>query len=106
MAEEIKRPDNIVIENARIIFRNFSGRETQFNRAGDRNFCVVIDDEKMAENLANDGWNMKIRRPREEGDSPLRYIPVAVSYKNIPPKIYMVTRKKVNLLFAMIVLII
>ena len=30
--------DALRIENARVIFRNFSGRETEFNRAGQRNF--------------------------------------------------------------------
>ena len=35
--------NNIVIENARIGFRNFSGKEGQFNPAGRRNFCVFIE---------------------------------------------------------------
>lgn len=87
-----KKVDNIVIENASIIFKNFSGEETKFNRAGNRNFCVFIDDPKKAQELSNDGWNVKILQPREEGDVARHYIQVTVSYQYIPPKVYMVTK--------------
>lgn len=85
--------DNIEIENARIMFKNFSGNETQYNREGERNFCVVIPDAEMAEKLANDGWAIRILAPREEGDEPMHYMNVKVSYKNIPPSVYLVTEK-------------
>lgn len=89
-----KQIDNIVISNARIIFRNFSGKETKFNRAGNRNFCVIIDNPDQARALADDGWNVRILSPRDEDEEPTHYIPVAVSFSNIPPKVYMVTRNK------------
>lgn len=88
-----KNINNIVIENARIMFRNFRGEESKFNRAGNRNFCVVIKDPEFAEKLANEGWNVRILAPRDEGEEAIHYIQVAVSFSNIPPKVYMVTRK-------------
>ena len=81
------------IENARIMFRNFAGKGNQFNRQGDRNFCVRIDDSDMALNLRADGWNVRQLAPREDGDEPTYYLQVKVSFAVIPPKVYMTTGK-------------
>ncbi len=83
---------NIVIENARIGFRNFSGEEGRFNPKGRRNFCVFLDTE-LGEKLQDDGWNIKWLEPREEGDEPQAYLQVAVSYEYIPPKIVQITSR-------------
>ena len=44
--------DTIMMEGVRIIFRNFEGKEGPYNKAGERNFAVLLDD-KTAEILAD-----------------------------------------------------
>lgn len=83
--------NTFMIEGAQIIFRNFEGKEGQYNRKGDRNFAVIIPDEKTAKAMLKDNWNVKYLEPREEGDQPTPYISVAVNYKNRPPRVVMLT---------------
>lgn len=83
---------NVIFEDCRILFRNFAGKEGQYNREGDRNFVLVLG-TRDAEQMLSDGWNIKYLKKREEDDEPLPYVQVAVSYKNRPPRIVLVTSK-------------
>ena len=60
--------NNINIEGATIIWKNFSGERDRFN-PGKRGFSVVIDDAVMADELRQEGWNIK-ERPLQEGADP------------------------------------
>jgi hypothetical protein len=79
-----------MVEDAKLLFRNFSGEETPYNKAGKRNFAVVLDEES-AEKLSKDGWNVKLLQAREEGEPDTPYISVEVGYKIKPPRITMIT---------------
>lgn len=84
------------IDDARIIYRNFSGAPSKFNREGDRNFAVVIDDEDICDALVNDGWNVKIKPPREEGDNPFMFLPIKIKFNDRGPRVYLKTGRNVN----------
>lgn len=87
----MKQPNNIVIEDAKILFRNFSGRETKFNRAGSKNFSVIIEGENDAKMLKEDGWNIRTLSPRDEDDDESYILDVAVAYNGRPPRVVLVT---------------
>ena len=93
--------ENITIENARIIFRNLSGKPDKFNpQGGKRSFSVVIDDPKLAKDLIKEGWNVKQFKPRddEEGE-PGYFLQVKVLYSDRSnPHIYLCTKKSKTML--------
>ena len=88
------------IVDARIIFRNFEGREDKYNRKGDRNFALVIPNQEIADALMDAkneygvGWKVKIRDPREEGDAPFMYLPVNVKFNARGPKVVLISGNK------------
>lgn len=90
------RNDNVTIEDAQIAFRNFSGKEDKFNKPGDRNFVILLGPE-LAEQMLVAGWNVKYMKARDE-EPPQAILHAAVSYKNRPPKILMVTSKNMTYL--------
>lgn len=87
MASEVR---TFMVEDAPLIFRNFAGKEGQYNREGDRNFAVVLTPE-IAKKLSEDGWNVRTLEPREEGDEPTPYIQISVNFKNRPPRVVLLT---------------
>lgn len=84
------------IDDARIIFRNFAGAASKFNRAGERNFALVIDDETIADELVKEGWNVKIKPGRDDDEAPFMYLPVKVKFNDRGPAVYLVTGGKRN----------
>ena len=88
-----ERIPNLTVENAHIVFRNFAGKESKFNPAGKRNFCLLLDPDS-AEELRDQGWNVKALAPREAGDNPQPYIQVAVAFENYPPNVFLISGGK------------
>ena len=102
MANRVERI--LEIPNAHIFYRNFSGVEKKYNPAGSRNFCVEIPEDAMVDDvplyqvLLEEGWIVRLMTPRNEGDAPMHYIQVNVSYKNVPPNIWLIAgRRKTRL---------
>lgn len=84
------------IEDARIIYRNFSGVGSKYNREGDRNFAVIIPNQEICDQLIEEGWNVKIKPPRDDDESPFMYLPVKIKFNNRGPGVYLVSGKNVQ----------
>ena len=88
--------DILQIDDARIIFKNFEGRGDKFNREGDRNFSLLIEDPDTADALADKGWNVKIKPGRDEDEEPFMRLPVKVKFTEYDPNVYLRTGDRVN----------
>jgi hypothetical protein len=88
-----KQTEPLLIDDAKIIFRNFAGREGLYNSEGDRNFSVVLE-PKLAKKLLDAGWRVKQLKPREEGEEGDYHLKVTVNYKKgRPPRCVMITSR-------------
>ena len=89
---EVKKFYDVV--SGAIRFRNFAGKEGRYNKAGDRNFCLLLNPED-ADEMLKDGWNVRFLDPSDEGDEPTPYIQIKVGFggKGRPPKIVLVTKR-------------
>lgn len=85
----------ISLENVRIGFRNFEGREGMYNKKGERSFAVFLDRD-TADSLAADGWNVKYPRVQEnhtdpDADGREPYLQVSVSFDFYPPNVFLIS---------------
>lgn len=84
------------INNARLVYRNFQGRGDKFNREGDRNFSVVIPSQEIADKLAADGWNLKVKPARDDQELPFITLPVKIKFNDRGPACYLVVNSNMT----------
>ena len=92
MADLKKEKLEIRIDNAKVMFRNFSGTPGTYNQAGNRNFCVFLPDD-LARDMESKGWNIRWIKSRED-EPPQALVAVKVNYGNYPPSIFIVSNGK------------
>jgi hypothetical protein len=80
----------IVIQDAKLLFPNFAGIATQYNKPGDRNSCVLIDDD-LANQLAAIGWNIRIGKSTDPDIVPGKFISFTVNMNaKFPPRLWLI----------------
>lgn len=88
-----KKQEEVLLEDATMIFRNFAGRPTLYNSEGDRNFSVILTPEQ-AEDLTKRKWRVKQLKARDEEEQGDFHLKVTLNYKKgRPPRVVMVTSK-------------
>lgn len=88
--EITRAPKGILqMDDVVLTYKNFSGEGSKFNREGDRNFSIRIYDEAIAEELAKDGWNVKVKPPRDEDEAPFMHLPVKIKFNDRGPNVYL-----------------
>ncbi|MDD3288130.1 MAG: hypothetical protein PHX43_03895 [Alphaproteobacteria bacterium] len=94
MADLKKEKLEVRIDNAKVMFRNFSGAPGTYNQAGNRNFCVFLPDD-LARDMESKGWNIRWLKSRED-EPPQAMVAVKVNYGNYPPSIFIVSNGKAS----------
>lgn len=89
---ENNRNQAMIFRDCRICYRNFSGKATKFAPEGRRSFSIILD-EDIAKDLLDQGWNIKMKPPKEEGDPMFCTLPVTVRFDVLPPRIYLISGK-------------
>ncbi len=94
MMSDQKVSSNFRIEGAKLIFKNFQGKRTEFNDEGNRNFGVLLSDED-AERLKEDGWRVRYLNPREDDPEQYRqpWLSVKVKFNPYPPVIVLINSR-------------
>jgi hypothetical protein len=91
MTAPMKRPE-LQIDGATLIFKNFAGREREFNEQGKRNFSILLTEE-VARPLMAERWNVKEMRKLDPDSEQMYHLPVTVSYKVRPPAVFLITSR-------------
>ena len=88
------------IDSPELFMINFSGRPTDNNPQGHRQFSMVIPSEEMAEDMKADGWSVWYTKESDKYGGPKPCITVEMRFHHekdleyLNPKIYRCTRKK------------
>ena len=77
------------LDDVVLCYKNFSGEGSKFNREGDRNFSIRIYDEGIAEQLSLEGWNVRVKPPRDEDEAPFMHLPVKIKFNDRGPNVYL-----------------
>ena len=79
-----------MIEDANVVWRNFSGKEGRFNQEGERNFLITLSEDTAA-HLLDEGWNVKRLKPRLDEEVGPPCIQIGVRFDKFPPRIVLLT---------------
>lgn len=93
-----ERTGEVSLGEVEIGFRNFEGKEGDYNKAGDRSFVAWLPMDAALELKAR-GWNVKFPKDqldKVDPDQPARdpYLSISVGFERFPPSIHLISEGK------------
>lgn len=85
--------ENIRLDGCKVSKRNFSGKVTDYNEHGYRQFLLVINPD-LGEELRSKGWPVKQFKQKDPDEVPDCFIQVNVSYKTKEPMVWLIQEDK------------
>lgn len=77
----------IEINNAKIIFKNFSGKPGMYNKEGDRNFCLLLPDDAAVYFFRRNGYSPTVKPSTSEEGEFFRYIKIKLRFNQWGPTV-------------------
>lgn len=88
MAKKFNRIEEEFIEDARIVWANFTGRPTKSNPNGGVIAFDVILDEETAARLKDIGWNVRWYENEQKPDASFWHLNIKIGFNYNPPQIH------------------
>lgn len=84
-----KKSGKALVDNAIITHKHFSGKADNYHRTGERDFSLILTSDEVANAFIEQGYNVKIKAPKIEGEEPFRYLSIRVKFNNMGPSVYL-----------------
>lgn len=84
----------IEINNAKILWKNFTGVSGFYDKEGGRNFCLVLPDDASVNFFEQNGYSVAIKSSGVEVREFIRYLKVKLKFNNGEPTIILESNNK------------
>lgn len=85
----------IEISNAKILWKNFTGKLGFYNKEGGRDFCLLLSDDASVNFFKQNGYSVAVKSSGVEVGEFIRYLKVKMKFNNGKPIIILKSNNKI-----------